>query len=237
MEMEQTRESESSRKYRFWIVEEFPRFCRVNDPRGLKIAGIRQIHSMSLTSESIRIQKLSCLSCSVNSYCLNCSNGAPKFSPDRIKEVNADLEEESDNDENSVVSDEELNTELDEESENGTDVDSGSDVDEESSSCDDDSEDGETGHEPGDVVWALWYRKWHAAKVLSLAQVPKNLHPQLASKKTDFVIVVFYDNKKITRIHKSKIEVLGEHLVDKQRAVMDPASYSDALADQIYGDS
>ena len=50
------------------------------------------------------------------------------------------------------------------------------------------------------------------------------------------VLTNFYDNQKITRIHKSNIETLGEHLVDKQRAVKDPVSYSDALADQIYGD-
>ena len=63
----------------------------------------------------------------------------------------------------------------------------------------------------------------------------QDLHPQVVSKKTDYVIVAFYDNQKITRIHKSKIEPLGEHVGDKQRAVNDLAAYSDALADQIYG--
>ena len=162
-----------------------------------------------------------------------------KFTPDKIREVNADLEEDSDSDGELCVEEEgeeDING-SDVEDESGSDVDKESDTDVSEDDCasKEDEFDSCHDHEPGDVVWALWYRKWHAAKVLSLSQVPQNLHPQLVSKKTDYVIVAFYDNQKITRIHRSKIEPLGEHVIDKQRAVKDLAAYSDALADQIYG--
>ena len=177
---------------------------------------------MSLNHRGILVQKLSSHICSLDSFCGDCGKLPQKITPDQIKAVNVELETESD-------SDEELSMEEDNE-ESDDDQESGSDVNDTNDSSDEESE-----PEPGDIVWAQWYRKWHAARVMSFSEVPEHLQKQLRTKKTDYIIVSFYDSQKIIRIHKSKIEPLGENLVDKQRAIKDPASYSDALADQIYG--
>ena len=217
---------EGTKQYKFWIVEEFPRFLRVNDPRGLKITGIRQIHSLSLSPEGIIAQKLSCQHCPLISYCEDCTALKPLISSEQIRGINADYESDSENSGDEEAFEEEVDRD---------DGNSGSDVDEVRTDKDSETEsDKEEDPEPGDVVWALWYRKWRAGIVLALSQVPDNLRKQLITKNTQYLILKFYGNQKITRIHKSKIEPLGEHLIDKHRAIDDPASYNDALADQIY---
>ena len=66
--------TESTKNYKLWVVEEYPRFDRVEDSKGLKIIGIRQIHSLCLSSIGVIARKVSCLECGFSEICQDCSN-------------------------------------------------------------------------------------------------------------------------------------------------------------------
>ena len=87
---------------------------------------------------------------------------------------------------------------------------------------------------PGDVVWALFSRQWFCAKVVSLGEVPEELHRQLKSSKEDSVLVMFYVCKSFSRVPVKKIEILGESLTDKKRMLRHPHAYLEALSEKSY---
>ena len=97
---------------------------------------------------------------------------------------------------------------------------------------DDDSEE-ELFH-PGDVVWALFSRQWFCAKIVCLDEVPKELQRQLKNSKDDSVVVKFYVCKSYCRVLSSKVEELGETLVDKKRMLRHPEAYIEALSEKSY---
>ena len=86
----------------------------------------------------------------------------------------------------------------------------------------------------GDVVWALFSRQWYCAQVVSLDDVPQELHRQLKNIKEDALIVKFYVCKSFCRVPVTKIEELGETLVDKKRMLKHPQAYLEALGDKSY---
>ena len=87
---------------------------------------------------------------------------------------------------------------------------------------------------PGDIVWALFSRQWFSALVVRLDDVPQELHRQLKNIKEDSLIVKFYVCKSFCRVPVTKIEELGENLVDKKRMVKHPQAYLKALGDKSY---
>ena len=95
-------------------------------------------------------------------------------------------------------------------------------------------QDPEDEFEVGDVVWALWQRRYYAAKIVSLADVPEQFHRQLRSASSDYLIVRYYADGMFNRVHRTKVDTLAENVVDKQRARFNPQAYNEALADLVY---
>ena len=82
-------------------------------------------------------------------------------------------------------------------------------------------------------MWALFARQWYAARVVSLSEVPEELYRQLKNV-SDSVIVKFYVCKSFCRLPGSKVEYLGESLLDKKRMLKHPQAYWEALWDKSY---
>ena len=218
----------STNKYCLWRVEKVPPTVRNPKPNGIPIKGIRKLHSFSYSGAGIRAARLSCNLCTVSKDCNSCSSSADTVSSSKILEARcnpATNEDDCDEDQDLEVesleenSDEDLSE--DEEDEN---------VDEEGDS---ESEE-EDLFLPGDVVWALFSRQWFCAQVVSLDDVPRELHRQLKNIKEDALIVKFYVCKSFCRVPVTKIENLGETLVDKKRMLKHPQAYLEALGDKSY---
>ena len=214
--------TESTKNYKLWVVEEYPRFDRVEDSKGLKIIGIRQIHSLCLSSIGVIARKVSCLECGFSEICQDCSNLKISIPRDTITElVSAGCDEEDGEEDELATPDFESDDEADiEDATEASDVET--DIDE------------ETEFEIGDVVWVMWHRRFYAAKIVSLADVPEQFHRQLKTSSSDYLIVKFYADGLYTRTHKSKVDNLGENIVDKQRAKFNLEAYHEALADLVY---
>ena len=69
---------------------------------------------------------------------------------------------------------------------------------------------------------------------MSLDDVPQALHRQLKNIKEDALILKFYVCKSFCRIPVTKIEELGETLVDRKRMLKHPQAYLEALRDKSY---
>ena len=226
--MRETRDKESETAfYSLWRVEEFPFLERTKSEAGLKINGIRKIHQLSLDSQGIRDKKLSCLNCGVSSLCLPCKQQKLKFTMDKIKNVLASAQEDNNKVGEPDESDEETPME---EVEGGEEADHSEQVDDEH--VRDDQQDIGL----GDIVWVLFNRRWTAAKIVALSDIPDAaLSRQLRSNSNSTSLVKFYHDYSFHRAANTRIELLAQNLVDQSRARHHPAAYMEALSDLSYG--
>ena len=193
---------------------------------GLKIKGIRKIHQLSLTSEGIRSEKLSCLECPANKLCNTCKQKKLTFSAERIQNVLTVTEEVGDEQEDDE-SDEETPFEGYEEDQN----DDHQEGDEEEGGDEED-----VILSPSDIVWVNFNRRWTAAKIVTLSDIPNiSLTRQLKSNSSTTCLVKFYHDETFHRASNSKIELLAQNLVDQSRARHHPTAYLEALSDLSYG--
>ena len=210
----------STKKYSLWRVEFMPPTVRKKKPLGLPIKGFRKMHSFSYSVGGVMAARLSCKHCTVSEDCADCllcpdTIGKTKVEAAKLV-VGSEREEEEEEGEEEEI-------EVDDTSQEDNSEDEMEDNDEESDEesveeSDDESED--EMFAPGDVVWALFSRQWFCAKVVSLGEVPEELHRQLKSSKEDSVLVMFYVCKSFSRVPVKKIEILGESLTDKKRMLL-----------------
>ena len=213
----------STSKYSLWRVEAVPPTDRKPKPNGIPIKGIRKMHSFSYSGKGIRASRLSCNICTVSMDCVNC-----KISPDTVNQAKVEAlkvslpQKETDAEDDEDLEMEDISADEDDE-----------DSEEEEEEEKDDDSDEELFH-PGDIVWALFSRQWYSAKIVSLDEVPKELQRQLQNAKEDSVIVKFYVCKSYCRVLSSKVEELGETLIDKKRMIRHPEAYIEALSEKSY---
>ena len=218
----------STTKYSLWKVESVPPTVRKPKPKGIPIKGIRKMHSFSSSGSGVKAARLSCKLCTVSLTCESC-----KLTPDTISEEKVKAARYSSNQDNED-SEEEEDVEI-EEDESADDC--GDETDEESGQEEEDAQDEDSEDEdfrPDDIVWALFSRQWYCARVVSLSEVPKELHRQLSNSRQDSVIVRFYACQSYCRVPVNKVEVLGETLLDKKRMLKHPQAYLEALSDKAY---
>lgn len=64
--------SECTKKFDFFIVEEFPSINRVSEREEYKLNGIMSMHSLRVKTDGILAQERSCVECSPNNFCDKC---------------------------------------------------------------------------------------------------------------------------------------------------------------------
>ena len=199
----------------------------------MKINGIRKIHQLSLTSEGIRCQKLSCLDCPGDRLCDSCQQLNIKFSTDKIENMLGVKRAEITNNNNDSDTDEEAPLEV---TENIEDIDFDDHMDEHGDVEVGGGDGEDLVLQPGDVVWLSFNKRWIAAKIITLADVPdSSLTRQLKSRNDSSSLVKFYHDESFHRASNSRIELLGQNLLDQYRAKHHPAAYLEALSDVSYG--
>ena len=89
---------------------------------------------------------------------------------------------------------------------------------------------------PGDIVWVKFNRRWTAARIVTLSDIPNtSLSRQLKSNNLTTSLVRFYHDETYHRASNSNIELLAQNLVDQSRARHYPAAYLEAVSDLCYG--
>ena len=81
---------DTSPKYQFHVVEEFPAFERVRpeERNSVKLTGIRKIHEIGLRSGNLVAKTLSCLECCrLQIECDSCSQTPPTITADKLAEM------------------------------------------------------------------------------------------------------------------------------------------------------
>ena len=221
--MRETRDKESETAfYRLWRVEEFPFLIRSKSESGLKIKGIRKIHQLSLTHDGIRSKKLSCMDCSATSLCNPCKKEKLIFSAEKIKNVLKSAAVENKDDDQAFESDEETPVTVME-------------TEDEVDDSEDDTEQDDVTLAPGDIVWVHFNKRWTAAKIVTLSDIPNaSLSRQLKSNSSSTSLVKFYHDSTFHRAANSKMELLAQNLVDQSRARHHPIAYLEALSDLSY---
>ena len=68
----------------------------------------------------------------------------------------------------------------------------------------------------------------------SVTPTYNHIFMQQKLQSSDYLIVKFYVDGLFTRTHKSKVDNLGENIIDKQRARFNLEAYHEALADLVY---
>merc|ERR1712096_165453 len=97
---------------------------------------------------------------------------------------------------------------------------------------DSDSEEEEEGDIiEGSIVWAPFNRKKYPAKVVSLKEVPVELHRQLSTKNQDYVCIKYYGENNYSKVDKTKLVLLGEENIDLKYAKSNPLAYHEAILD------
>ena len=205
--------SESTEKLSFLKVIEVQKFSRPEkkDVKGIKVAGIRKLHSITRTVDGCLLGKeLTCLKCILDkcSICSDCQKLPPFFCPKEqvvIKQKEdedcEDTVEDVENDDNAVsqedkgASEEEL---------------------EDEENCEE--EDSEELFGPGSVAWArLWGEKvqWFPVLVLGCQDIPAEL-ASMITKDNCLVRRFFFDDLRLVK--KKFLNYLGENKVDGQRS-------------------
>lgn len=171
----------------------------------IQVNGIRKLHSFVMKPEGILHSVTSCFNCSVHKLCVICET---KIS---IKIEKIEKEKDKIRDDSTVE-------EEDYEIEKIYDYNSNCEGD--NSDCDNDELDQESDDEgdddsdeiiqEGSIVWVLYRRKYHPARIISLAEVPNNMKKKLKTSKINQLIIKFYNNMKgYTVVDISKCSLLG----------------------------
>ena len=163
------------------------------------------------------------MDCDANFLCSACKQQKLIFPSEKIKnlldsieEVTKDIDDESDEE-----------VEVHHNNENSGDEESGED---------DIGENEEPDLCPGDIVWVLFNKRWTAARIVSLNDIPNTaLSRQLKSNSTSTSLVKFCHDSTFHRAANSRIELLAQNLVDQSRARHHPRAYLEALTDLSYG--
>lgn len=198
---------ETTAKFSFFVIEEFPTVDRTNVSPEYPLPGILTVHSLRLHKDGLLARKLSCTACSPKGLCQTCKDEPASVSVDEPETAEDDIPPVQDSDD-----------------EGASDI---------SSSSDDDSS--EESISPGDIVWAKYGRVWYPAKIVSSCDVPIRLQRNLfRCKGDDSVVVLWYGEDRFSRVKCVNIDVLAENKIDASRAAKNDTihlAYQLALAD------
>ena len=202
--------------------------------KGIKVAGIRKLHSITRTEEGHLLGKeLTCLECirDKSSICDDCKKLKPFYIP---KVVDVTLHEETDTGE-----DIEEGNEVEYREQTGAGLEDGGASDEELQDEEHEEEEEDDNTEvygPGSVAWArLWGEKaqWFPVLVLGTQDIPAEQATLLHSD-TMFVRRFFYNDIRIVK--KKFLDGLGENKIDGKRSsksIEILQAYNMALSERI----
>ena len=180
---------ESTEKFTFFIVEEFPEINRIpSDQRSqIPLQGIMSMHSIKNVNGSLLPSRLTCTRCTPSLYCQNC-----------LTDTSAIL---------CSSSDEEFERVYDQ------DIALSDDSDDDS----DEAYGNEDEFRPGDVVWAKYQKVWYPAKVALSTDLPSSLKKKLQSSSV-FIPVIWYGENKFSLVQIRSIDHLSQNRIDEARA-------------------
>ena len=210
---------ESTEKFSFFVVEEFPEINRIPSEKReeIVIKNILSMHSLKNINGTLFAQKLTCTECTPSTFCEDCV----KFNPSTI------------NPSSDIVIETVEPLELIEQTKRIHDDDIGL--------SDDDSDLDEIFHDensanfrPGDVVWARHQKIWYPAKIAGRADLPVSLKRKLQKSSANLVPVLWYGKDKHSLIPIRFIDHLSQNRVDESRASVSEdilVKYNEALSD------
>ena len=211
-----------TKKFDFFIVEEFPFIYRIEEDRRefFEIEGIRKVHRLFAREGGLVAEEWSCTSCTPSSLCPDC------LTKDywQLEYEEEQIQVDEDEDGERIYDDEDLGH-SDEESEYKSDHEDENEV-----YC------GNSNFGPGDIVWAKWGRKYFPAKVISYKELDSSIKTKLrCSKKTsDYVVVQWYGENNYNWVSVKNMYELSENKCDAANAAKNKdiqQSYQLAVAD------
>ena len=185
--------SSSMKKFEFFVVESFDFIERKTNRNELMIPHLSKIHSLVLNAETIIPRYWTCLQCRLSKVCTDCQL-IPAVAKSKMLVVTNDESE-----------DDYLESFHDTDDIGGTDQ---SDSEESADEAED-----EVG--PGDIVWALYGRRWYPAKLLSVSDLPHNIKGSFRNPRGKFIVKWFVEDR-FSLVN--KVEPLAENRLDAQRA-------------------
>ena len=200
--------SESTKKFNFLHIEEFPSLARIpsKERDSYPVEKIMSMHSIRTipNGSGLLAQHLTCLKCTTSKFCETC-------------------EERTTSDENNNDNDEYDYDEM------CTANDSGSD-----SQSEYDSEDVyEAEFKAGDVVWGKYGKTWYPAKVCAVTELPVSLLKKLKGS-YDLIPLKWYVENTFSLIRSRFVDVLAQNRVDEARASKSAETlqkYNEAVSD------
>ena len=184
----------SMKKFQFFNIETFGFIDRKVKRNELVVPEISKVHSIVVSDDKLITNYWTCLQCRINKVCNECLKlkGVPKSS---MKVVDEDLDEDDSEDEKFHDSDDD----------GATDV---SDSDESEDEVDEDLG-------PGDIVWALYGRRWYPARIVNISDLPENARGSFKNPRGRN-IVKWYGEDQYSFV--TKVDILAENRIDAQRA-------------------
>ena len=183
----------SMKKFKFFNVESFGFIPRKTNRNALVVPEITKIHSIVLSGEKIIPRYWTCLQCRINKVCSECLK-LPGLAKSKIKVSEGELSDDND-DEQFHDSDDDGATDQSDSDESDTEVDE------------------DLG--PGDIVWALYGRRWYPARLVHLSELPDNVRGSFKNPQGKS-IVKWYGEDRYSLVR--KVDNLAENRLDAKRA-------------------
>ena len=188
--------SSTMKKFHFFNVEDFGFIVRKTKRNELVIPEMSKIHSIVVIGEKLVANYWTCLQCRINKVCSECQKlkGIEKSKMKLLEEEVQDDNSESDNE-----------PFHDSEDDGATDE----------SDSDESDDDMEEDYVPGDIVWALYGRRWYPGRLVNMSDLPDNVRGSFKNPKCRY-IVKWYGEDQYSLVN--KVDILAENRIDAQRA-------------------